>query len=89
MRPVQVSVAELSPAEFTTHIAELIAVYAAAMRPPAELLAGRRSIMAGHAVNPGFRALAASTTSSAERSGSATGSAGRTASGGTTRSGTH
>ena len=28
------------------------------MRPPAELLPGRRSIMAGHAVNPGFRALA-------------------------------
>ena len=28
------------------------------MRPPAELLTGRRSIMAGHAANPGFRALA-------------------------------
>ncbi len=59
-RPVQVSVAELSPAEFTAHITQLIAVYAAAMRPPAELLAGRRSIMAGHTANPGFRALAAS-----------------------------
>jgi hypothetical protein len=28
------------------------------MRPAAELLAGRRTIMAGHAGNPGFRALA-------------------------------
>jgi len=33
-------------------------VYAAAMRPAPELLAGRRTIMAGHAGNPGFRALA-------------------------------
>jgi len=56
--PVPVSVRELSPAEFIVRIDELIAVYAAAMRPPAELLAGRRSIMAGHAGNPGFRALA-------------------------------
>jgi ribosomal protein S18 acetylase RimI-like enzyme len=58
-RTVPVSVAELSPAEFTAHITQLIAVYAAAMRPPAELLAGRRSIMAGHTTHPGFRALAA------------------------------
>ena len=28
------------------------------MRPPAELLPGRRSVMAGHTANPGFRALA-------------------------------
>jgi ribosomal protein S18 acetylase RimI-like enzyme len=28
------------------------------MRPRAELLTGRRSIMAGHTANPGFRALA-------------------------------
>ncbi len=54
-----VSVRELSPVEFITRLDQLIAVYAAAMRPPAELLAGRRSIMAGHAGNPGFRALAA------------------------------
>ena len=53
-----VSVRELSPAEFIVRLDQLIAVYAAAMRPPAELLAGRRSIMAGHAGNPGFRALA-------------------------------
>ena len=30
----------------------------AAMRPSAELLTGRRVVMAGHAGNPGFRALA-------------------------------
>jgi len=53
-----VSVRELNPAEFTVRLDQLIAVYAAAMRPPAELLAGRRSIMERHAVNPGFRALA-------------------------------
>ena len=57
-RTLSVSVSELSPAEFTARLDQLIAVYAAAMRPPAELLAGRRSTMAGHAANPGFRALA-------------------------------
>ena len=56
--PAPVSVRELSPAEFIVRLDQLIAVYAAAMRPPTELLAGRRSIMAGHAGNPGFRALA-------------------------------
>ena len=58
-RTLSVSVSELSPAEFTARLDQLIAVYAAAMRPPAELLAGRRATMAGHAANPGFRALAA------------------------------
>jgi ribosomal protein S18 acetylase RimI-like enzyme len=57
-RTPSVSVTELSPAEFTARLDELVAVYAAAMRPPAELLAGRRAVMAGHAANPGFRALA-------------------------------
>jgi ribosomal protein S18 acetylase RimI-like enzyme len=52
------SVSELSPGEFAARLDQLIAVYAAAMRPPAELLPGRKSIMAGHAVNPGFRAIA-------------------------------
>ena len=56
--PVPVSVRELGPAEFIARLDQLIAVYAAAMQPPAELLAGRRSIMAGHAGHPGFRALA-------------------------------
>jgi ribosomal protein S18 acetylase RimI-like enzyme len=52
------SVSELSPGEFAARLDQLIAVYAAAMRPPPELLPGRKSIMAGHAVNPGFRAIA-------------------------------
>src|SRR5262249_58594272 len=56
--PSPVSVRELAPAEFITRLDQLVAVYAAAMRPPAELLAGRRSIMSGHAGHPGFRALA-------------------------------
>jgi len=64
-----VSVRELSPAEFTGRLDQLIAVYAAAMRPPAEQLAGRRSIMAGHAGHPGFRALAVT----ADRTGAAVG----------------
>jgi ribosomal protein S18 acetylase RimI-like enzyme len=57
-RTLSVSVSELNPGEFTARLDQLIAVYAAAMRPPAELLTGRRSIMAGHTANPGFRALA-------------------------------
>ena len=52
------SVSELGPGEFAARLDQLIAVYAAAMRPPPELLPGRQSIMAGHAVNPGFRAIA-------------------------------
>jgi len=58
-RTLSVSVCELSPGEFIARLDQLTAVYAAAMRPPAELLPSRRSIMAGHAANPGFRALAA------------------------------
>ncbi len=57
-RTLSVSVSELSLAEFTARIDQLIAVYAAAMQPPAVLLAGRRATMAVHAANPGFRALA-------------------------------
>ena len=52
------SVTELSPGEFVGRLDQMITVYAAAMRPPVEMLPGRRSIMAGHAGNPGFRALA-------------------------------
>jgi ribosomal protein S18 acetylase RimI-like enzyme len=53
------SVSELSPGEFAARLDQMITVYAAAMRPPPEMLAGRRSIMAGHAAHPGFRALLA------------------------------
>jgi ribosomal protein S18 acetylase RimI-like enzyme len=58
MRPA-LSVSELTPGEFAARLDQMIAVYAAAMRPPPEMLAGRRSIMAGHAGHPGFRALLA------------------------------
>jgi GNAT superfamily N-acetyltransferase len=51
------TVCELSPGEFTARLDQLLAVYAAAMRPPPETLPGRRSIMAGHSAYPGFRAL--------------------------------
>ena len=53
------SVTELSPGEFVGRLDQMITVYAAAMRPPVEMLPGRRSIMAGHAAHPGFRALLA------------------------------
>ncbi len=51
-------VTELGPGDFVRRLDQLIAVYMAAMRPSAELLTGRKAIMAGHAANPGFRALA-------------------------------
>jgi ribosomal protein S18 acetylase RimI-like enzyme len=65
MRPEPL-VSELTPGEFTTRLDQLITVYAAAMRPPAEMLPGRRSIMAGHAGQPGFRALAATENGSGQ-----------------------
>jgi len=52
-------VRELSPGEFTARLDQVLSVYAAAMGPAAETLPGRRSIMAGHAAYPGFRALTA------------------------------
>jgi len=65
----ELSVCELSPGEFTARLDRLITVYAAAMRPSAEMLAGRRSIMTGHAGYPGFRALAAAEGGSGETVG--------------------
>jgi ribosomal protein S18 acetylase RimI-like enzyme len=55
----ELTVTELGPDEFTARLDQVISVYAAAMRPAPETLAGRRSIMAGHAAYPGFRALTA------------------------------
>ena len=49
---------ELGAARFVMAIDKMLAVYTAAMSPAASQLAGRRSIMARHATNPGFRALA-------------------------------
>jgi ribosomal protein S18 acetylase RimI-like enzyme len=54
----ELSLDELNPGQFTALLEQLVSVYAAAMRPASWLLAGRRSIMTGHAANPGFRALA-------------------------------
>ena len=50
---------ELGPAEFRAALDQFIAVYAAAMRPPARQLAGREAILERHATYPRFRALAA------------------------------
>jgi ribosomal protein S18 acetylase RimI-like enzyme len=54
-----VTLTELPPAEFRSAIGRLVAVYAAAMRPPTRMLSGRESILDRHAASPGFRALAA------------------------------
>jgi ribosomal protein S18 acetylase RimI-like enzyme len=68
-QPLSVSVSALSPAEFTARLDQLISIYAAAMRPSAEMLAGRRSIMAGHTANRGFRALTATDDGTGEAVG--------------------
>jgi ribosomal protein S18 acetylase RimI-like enzyme len=44
---------------FLRRLGPILAVYAAAMRPPAEQLPGRRTIMERHASYPGFRAVVA------------------------------
>jgi ribosomal protein S18 acetylase RimI-like enzyme len=57
MGPVT-TLTELGAARFVVAVDKLLAVYTAAMNPAPSQLAGRRSIMARHATNPGFRALA-------------------------------
>ena len=49
---------ELGAARFAAAVDKMLAVYMAAMNPAPSQLSGRRSIMARHAANPGFRALA-------------------------------
>jgi ribosomal protein S18 acetylase RimI-like enzyme len=49
---------ELGAARFVAAVDKMLAVYTAAMNPAPSQLSGRRSIMARHATNPGFRALA-------------------------------
>src|ERR1700759_2294022 len=49
---------ELGAARFVAAVDKMLAVYTLAMNPAPSQLAGRRSIMARHATNPGFRALA-------------------------------
>ena len=63
------TVSELSPAEFTSRLDQLVTLYAAAMRPPPGVLPGRRAVMIGHATNPGFRALLATVDGSGEPAG--------------------
>jgi ribosomal protein S18 acetylase RimI-like enzyme len=65
----ELSVCELSPGEFTARVDQMIRVYAAAMRPPADMLPGRRSIMIAHATYPGFRALTVAENGSGETVG--------------------
>jgi ribosomal protein S18 acetylase RimI-like enzyme len=65
----ELSICELSPGEFTARLDQLIRVYAAAMRPSADMLPGRRSIMIGHATYPGFRALTVAQNGSGETVG--------------------
>ncbi|MBF8187286.1 GNAT family N-acetyltransferase [Nonomuraea sp. K274] len=43
------------PAEFTEQLETVIDIYAAAMRPPADQLAGRKTIMRNHATYPHFQ----------------------------------
>ena len=57
MGPVT-TLTELGAARFAAAVDKMLAVYMAAMHPAPSQLAGRRSIMARHAANPGFRALA-------------------------------
>ena len=49
---------ELGAARFVMAVDKILAVYTAAMNPAPSQVAGRRAIMARHATNPGFRALA-------------------------------
>jgi ribosomal protein S18 acetylase RimI-like enzyme len=61
-----VTIAELTPSGFLNTIDQFVAIYGAAMRAEPDELPSRRAIMERHAVNPGFRALAA-TTATARR----------------------
>jgi ribosomal protein S18 acetylase RimI-like enzyme len=50
---------DLGKARFLADLGAVVAVYAAAMRPPPSQLAGRRAIMERHASHPSFHAVAA------------------------------
>jgi ribosomal protein S18 acetylase RimI-like enzyme len=54
-----VTIAELTPSDFLRTIDQFVAIYGAAMGAGPDELPSRRAIMERHAVNPGFRALAA------------------------------
>ncbi len=55
-----VTIAELSQSGFLSMIDQFVTIYGAAMSADPDELPSRRAIMERHAVNPGFRALAAS-----------------------------
>ena len=48
---------EAGPVEFAARLDSVIEIYLAAMRPPADQIAGRQSIMRGHGTYPEFRCL--------------------------------
>ncbi len=54
-----VTIAELTPSAFLSTIDQFVAIYGAAMGAGRDELPSRLAIMERHAVNPGFRALAA------------------------------
>jgi GNAT superfamily N-acetyltransferase len=56
---------ELSQAEFRESLEDLVAVYAAAMRPDPAHLPGRLSIMERHVAYPGFRCVVAAASAEA------------------------
>jgi ribosomal protein S18 acetylase RimI-like enzyme len=58
-----VTIAELTPSGFLSAIDQFVAIYGAAMGAGPDELPSRRAIMERHAVNPGFRGLAATTAS--------------------------
>jgi GNAT superfamily N-acetyltransferase len=60
------SVSELTTAEFTARLDDMVELYAAAMDPARWVLPSRRSVMAGHSANPGFRALLATVDGTGE-----------------------
>jgi GNAT superfamily N-acetyltransferase len=64
---------DLSKARFLADLDAVVAVYAAAMRPPPLQLPGRRSIMERHASHPSFHAVAATAGSARPHQGTPTG----------------
>jgi GNAT superfamily N-acetyltransferase len=56
---MRVTYRELGSGEFRSSIRSLVTVYAAAMKPPDQMLSGREAIMERHAASPGFRGLVA------------------------------
>jgi GNAT superfamily N-acetyltransferase len=64
---------DLSKARFLADLDAVVAVYAAAMRPPPLQLPGRRSIMERHASHPSFHAVAATAGNALAHQGTPTG----------------